>query len=52
MKKETFKTRMTAEAFYNELWQIDTEMKEIKHKYLLLKKRREQLNKINRIDLK
>lgn len=52
VKKETFKSRMTAEAFYNELWQIDNEIKEYENKLKILYRRKDDLNKISRTTLK
>lgn len=43
---------MKATEFYNELWQIDKELKEYTTKINTLNKRREKLMKIKRIDLK
>ena len=52
MNKEPFKSRMTAEAFYNELWQVDAELRECILKKEVLENRKLALLKINRFDLK
>lgn len=43
---------MRAVEFYNELWQIDKEITEYQSKLDILNKRKKELYKINRLDLK
>jgi len=45
-KKESFKARITAEAYYNELFSLETRKKELTTELQSINKRMEELNKM------
>jgi hypothetical protein len=43
VKKESLKSRMTAETFYNRIWQIEKEIKECKTMLNMLEREKDNL---------